>query len=140
MSGQPNTNITDPSNHQRMEEDKQPSTSFGMTQHMINPALQAQYLESSQMMGQQDLNKPQFYDKEMGDNYKYLSNYSQNTLQPSSNTKWGLKRNSASRGYNSENESQPSANNYSGYTNGGNDYGMGSKYRLKTTLGLFIHS
>lgn len=70
---------------QRLEEEKQPSNSFNMSQSVMNAASQNHAMGNNQMMGQQDSNKPQSFDKEMGEQYNYPNSYSQMAYQDSMN-------------------------------------------------------
>ena len=87
MIRQMNPNVINNTEAQKVEEEKQPSNSFNVNQTVVNPAVHGQFMENNQVIGQQDPNKPPYFDKEIGEQYNYANHYAQINLQNSANMK-----------------------------------------------------
>lgn len=127
MIGTTNTNLNNNTEGQRQEEEKQSTNPFNRTQSHMNSSSQNQVMGNSQMMNQQDSNKPQNFDKEMGEQYNYSNLYSQMVYQDSMNAGYGMNQMPNTSGLNPEGEVQAVHQNFNNFHDGGNDFRMGSK-------------
>eukprot|EP00344_Euplotes_crassus_P010024 CAMPEP_0197004864 /NCGR_PEP_ID=MMETSP1380-20130617/26131_1 /TAXON_ID=5936 /ORGANISM="Euplotes crassus, Strain CT5" /LENGTH=575 /DNA_ID=CAMNT_0042423801 /DNA_START=20 /DNA_END=1747 /DNA_ORIENTATION=- len=125
MIGTSNANLNNNTEGQRQEEEKQSTNPFNRTQSLMDSSSQNQVMGNGQMMGQQDSNKPQNFDKEMGEQYNYSNLYSQMAYQDPMNVGCAMNQMPNTSGLNPEGEAQALHQNFNNFNDGGNDFRMG---------------